>query len=401
MKTLLMPLKVFIDERMVMIMIKYKLFGVLIILIFLISGCTAQYDDPLKEDKFMDLDKQVEEVSATSRFPKNPNLDLVFDTSKLKEIWLAGGCFWGVEAYMSRVYGVYEVTSGYANGDTENPTYEDVSYHNSGHAETVHVLYDPERVDLAALLDYFFLIIDPTMLNQQGLDRGEQYRTGIYYMDDNDKEVIELVMAKEQEKYEKPIVTEVELLEQYTLAEEYHQDYLEKNPDGYCHIEFDSLEEQNIPIVIDPLMYPKPSDEELRETLTAIQYKVTQGDSTEAAFSNEYWDNFEHGIYVDVATGEPLFSSVDKFESGCGWPSFTKPIVPEVIVTNVDNSFNMTRTEVRSRSGDSHLGHVFEDGPADKGGLRYCINSASIRFIPLADMDAEGYGYLEDIANSN
>jgi peptide methionine sulfoxide reductase msrA/msrB len=377
---------------------KYIIFGVLIILALILYRSLTINSNQSKDVKDMEANAVIKVADATSKFPINPNLDLAFDKSGLEEIWLAGGCFWGVEAYMTRIYGVFDVTSGYANGDTENPTYEEVSYKNTGHAETVHVRYDPERVDLATLLNYFFKIINPTVLNQQGNDRGEQYRTGIYYKKDTDKVVIAQVIAREQEKYEDPIVTETEQLTNYTLAEEYHQDYLEKNPDGYCHIEFDSLEDQSIPIEIDPMMYPKPSDETLKMTLTPAQYKVTQDNATEAAFSNEYWDTFEPGIYVDVATGEPLFSSADKFESGCGWPSFTKPILPEVVVTLEDSSFNMIRTEVRSRSGNSHLGHVFTDGPKDKGGLRYCINSASIKFIALADLQATGYGYLESIA---
>ncbi|PSL41475.1 peptide methionine sulfoxide reductase msrA/msrB [Planomicrobium soli] len=336
-------------------------------------------------------------AAGASKFPDNPNAQLEFDTDKLEDVWLAGGCFWGVEAYMSRVYGVYDVTSGYANGSTKNPTYEEVTRKNTGHAETVHVRYDPERVDLEKLISQYFVIIDPTILNQQGNDRGEQYRTGIYYKNEEDRAVIDKVAAKEASKYDDPIVTEVEPLEHYYLAEEYHQDYLEKNPDGYCHIEFDSLEDQDIPALIDPAKYPKPSDEVLKEKLTEAQYNVTQNDDTETAYSNEYWDNYEPGIYVDVATGEPLFSSADKYDSQCGWPSFTKPIEPNVVTKHKDSSFNMVRIEVRSRSGDSHLGHVFEDGPKDKGGLRYCINSASILFIPQEEMDEAGYGYLKSI----
>ncbi|GIP42471.1 peptide-methionine (R)-S-oxide reductase [Paenibacillus sp. J45TS6] len=336
-------------------------------------------------------------LKADSKYPENPNVNLAFDENNLEEIWLAGGCFWGVEAYMARVYGVYDVTSGYANGHTENPTYEQVIRGNTGYAETVHVTYDPERVDLEKLLTYYFKIIDPTILNQQGNDRGEQYRTGIYYINEEDRKVIDKVMAAEQERYDDPIVTEVEKLTSYTLAEEYHQDYLEKNPDGYCHVEFDSLENQEIPSLIDPALYPKPSEEEIKAKLTDEQYEVTQGKGTERAFSNVYWDNYEPGIYVDVVTGEPLFSSADKYDSMCGWPSFTKPIDPAVVLEYEDTSYNMIRTEVRSRTGNSHLGHVFEDGPEDRGGLRYCINSASITFIPQADMEAAGYGYLEHL----
>lgn len=335
-------------------------------------------------------------AESTSRFPDNPNKDLEFDTDKLEDIWFAGGCFWGVEAYMARVYGVYDVTSGYANGTTEKPTYQEVLYENTGHAETVHVRYDPERIDLESLVSQFFMIIDPTLLNQQGNDKGTQYRTAVYYENEEDRAIIDGVAAAEAERYDKPIVTEIEPLEHYYLAEEYHQDYLEKNPDGYCHIEFDSLEDQEIPSLIDPAAYPKPSDEELKEKLTEAQYNVTQNNDTETAYSNEYWDTYEPGLYVDVATGEPLFSSTDKYDSKCGWPSFTKPIEPEVVTEHIDTSYNMMRTEVRSRAGDSHLGHVFNDGPKDKGGLRYCINSASILFIPAEEMEEKGYGYLSN-----
>lgn len=333
-------------------------------------------------------------AAASSKYPANPNDNLTFDETNLKDIYLAGGCFWGVEAYMERVYGVYEVTSGYANGTTENPTYEDVITGETGHAETVHVQYDPERTDLTTILDHFFTIIDPTSLNKQGNDRGTQYRSGVFYTDPAEQAVIEKVVREQQKRYDDKIVTEVELLTSYTLAEEYHQDYLEKNPNGYCHVEFDSLEDQEIPSVIDPADYPKPGDKELKAKLTEAQYKVTQGSDTEAAFSNKYWDSFEDGIYIDVATGEPLFSSKDKYDSQCGWPSFTQPIIPEVVTEHKDKSFNMVRIEVRSRAGDSHLGHVFDDGPKDRGGLRYCINSAAIDFVPLEEMEDAGYGYL-------
>lgn len=370
---------------------KSKFSMLLLLLLFMLTACS------LPEAATTSGNAAADASESTSRFPDNPNKDLQFDEDKLHEIWFAGGCFWGVEAYMARVYGVYDATSGYANGTTENPSYEEVLYQNTGHAETVHVQYDPERIDLESLVSQFFTIIDPTLLNQQGNDKGTQYRTGVYYADEAERAVIEEVVAAEAERYDKPIVTEVEQLEHYYLAEEYHQDYLEKNPDGYCHIEFDSLEDQEIPALIDPADYPKPSDEELKATLTEAQFNVTQKNDTETAYSNDYWDNYEPGLYVDVATGEPLFSSADKYDSKCGWPSFTKPIEPGVVTEHVDSSFNMKRTEVRSRAGDSHLGHVFSDGPIDKGGLRYCINSASILFIPAADMEAKGYGYLSSL----
>jgi len=329
-------------------------------------------------------------VEAAGRLPANPNEGKVYDMGLLKEIYLAGGCFWGLEAYMARVPGVYDAESGYANGNTENPSYEDLIYRQSGHAETVRVQYDPNTVSLTTLLKYYFKVIDPTSLNKQGNDRGIQYRTGIYYTDPAELPVIQTEISDVQNKYTKPVVVEVKPLLQYFKAEEYHQDYLEKNPDGYCHIDLNLVTEP----VIDSMKYPKPSDAALREKLTEIQYRVTQLNDTERAFSNEFWDNHRQGLYVDVATGEPLFTSIDKYDSGCGWPSFTKPISQEVVTYREDRSFNMIRVEVRSRSGNSHLGHVFDDGPADKGGKRFCINSAAIAFIPLEDMDALGYGYL-------
>lgn len=313
-----------------------------------------------------------------------------YSNVRLKEIYLAGGCFWGMEAYLERIYGVADAVSGYANGHTENPKYEDLLYNNSGHAETVQVKYDPERISLQALLTYYMKVVDPTSINQQGNDKGLQYRTGIYYTDPAEEKIIREFLAEQQKKYEKPIRIENLPLDNFTKAEDYHQDYLQKNPNGYCHIDLNKAQE----IVIDSWKYHKPSEQELRQRLSESQYAVTQQNDTERPFSNEYWDNKEAGIYVDVATGEPLFVSTDKYDSGCGWPSFTKPISKDVLTYQEDKSHNMNRTEVRSRTGDSHLGHVFEDGPKEEGGLRYCINSASLRFIPKAEMKEKGYEYL-------
>ncbi len=321
---------------------------------------------------------------------QNPNEKLDYSKAKLKEIYLAGGCFWGLEAYMERIYGVADAISGYANGNTSNPKYEDLLYKNSGHAETVQVKYDPEKIDLKTLLSYYIKVVDPTSLNKQGNDKGSQYRTGIYFTEEAEQKIIAEFLKEQQKKYDKPILIENLPLKDFTMAEEYHQDYLKKNPNGYCHIDLNQANE----VIIDPAKYPKPSDEELKKKLSEAQYMVTQLNNTESAFSNEYWDNKEAGLYVDVATGEPLFASTDKYDSGCGWPSFTRPIAKDVLTYHSDSSYNMIRTEVRSRSGDSHLGHVFEDGPKDRGGLRYCINSASIRFIPLGEMKEQGYEYL-------
>ena len=323
----------------------------------------------------------------------------------LHTIYLAGGCFWGIEAYVKKFPGVYDTDVGYANGNTENPTYEQVCYDNTGHAETVKVVYDTSRITTKQLLDGFFKVVNPTSVNQQGNDRGSQYRSGIYYMDEGDKAVAETAIAEQQEAYTAPIVTEVLPLDNFYLAEDYHQDYLDKNPGGYCHIDLNDADEfieeedlgtDSLSSLIKAEDYPVPSDEKLREMLTDIQYKVTQMGDTERPYTNEYTDNFDKGIYVDVVTGEPLFSSADKFESGCGWPSFSKPIVPEVVTEQDDTSFNMVRTEVRSRAGNTHLGHVFNDGPKELGGLRYCINSASIRFIPYDNLETQGYGFLKD-----
>ena len=281
--------------------------------------------------------------------------------------------------------------SGYVSQNSRTATTTNYQLlHATDHAETVKVTYDPNKISLDKLLQYYFRVIDPTSINKQGNDRGRQYRTGIYYQNEQDKAVIEAALKTLQSKYQVPIQIEVEPLKNYVEAEEYHQDYLKKNPNGYCHIDIKKADEP----LIDDKKYPKPSDAELKQKLTALQYDVTQGKHTERSFSNEYWDNFAPGIYVDITTGEPLFSSKDKFESGCGWPSFTKPIAAEVAEYQRDNSFNMTRIEVLSRSGHAHLGHVFDDGPRDKGGLRYCINSASIKFIPLDEMEKQGYGDL-------
>ncbi|MCR3923201.1 MAG: peptide-methionine (R)-S-oxide reductase MsrB [Firmicutes bacterium] len=314
-----------------------------------------------------------------SGLPDNPNMIVDYDGEKLREIWFAGGCFWGVEAYFARVYGVAKTSVGYANGKSEDPTYQDIKY--SGHVEAVHVSYDPSLVSLETLLTYYFRIIDPTSVNRQGNDLGTQYRTGIYYHYHSDRVIIEGALAQEQLKYKTPLVVEVMPLEHYYLAEDYHQSYLEKNPGGYCHVDFSQL--------ATPVQYSKPSDEHLRGSLTEMQYKVTQKSATEPPFDNEYWDHYERGIYVDVVTGEPLFLSSAKFDSGCGWPSYTRAI-EDVVIEKEDRNLGMLRTEVRSGVGDSHLGHVFNDGP--QGGLRYCINSAALRFIPVEEMEAAGYG---------
>lgn len=305
-------------------------------------------------------------------------------------IYLAGGCFWGLEAYFQRIQGVLNVVSGYANGRTEHPTYEDVCHRDTGHAETVCVEYDAEQISLDDLLRHFFRVIDPTSFNRQGNDVGTQYRTGIYYTQPEQRAAAEMAIAREQTFYEQAIVVEVSPLQHFYVAEDYHQDYLDKNPNGYCHID---LSLAKVPL---SGCFTKPSHEQLREMLTPEQYYVTQENGTERPFSHEYDYLFDAGIYVDVVSGEPLFSSSDKFDSGCGWPSFCRPISSVAITNHHDSSHNMVRVEVRSRQADSHLGHVFPDAPRELGGLRYCINGASLRFVPLDEMDEQGYGAWKD-----
>lgn len=324
----------------------------------------------------------------------NTSLNEDYKEEEVKSIYLAGGCFWGVEEYMERIDGIVDAVSGYANGNTKNPSYEDVIYKNTGHAETVLVKYDPDKIDLTEILLYYFKVVDPTSINRQGNDIGIQYRSGIYYSDKDQLETIEKVVALEQDKYKKDIVVEVVPIENFYEAEDYHQDYLKKNPNGYCHI---NLDEAYTGVERDESLgnmdlYLKPSDEELKEKLSPEEYDVTQNGGTERAFTHEYDKLDEKGIYVDIVTGEPLFSSQDKYDSGCGWPSFTKPIDEKYVKEYQDNSLGMSRVEVKSKSGDSHLGHIFTDGPKDKGGLRYCINGSSLNFIPYEDLEEEGYG---------
>lgn len=306
-----------------------------------------------------------------------------------KLIYLAGGCFWGLEKYLSEIKGVLETEAGYANGNTKNPSYKEVCTDTTGFAETVKIKYDPHIVSLPFILQLYYDAIDPTSLNRQGGDTGTQYRTGVYYVDEADKEVIGQSIKTLQLKYTQPIVIEVMPLFSYYPAEEYHQKYLDKNPGGYCHIDksmFQKAKEAN--------EYKPKTRQELKQILTQTQYDVTQNNATEQPFENEYYDNFKEGIYVDVTTGQPLFVSTDKFESGCGWPSFSKPISHDLILSLTDNSHGMNRTEVRSKTGNTHLGHVFNDGPVQLGGLRYCINSAALKFIPKDEMISAGYGHL-------
>ena len=358
------------------------LLGMAGLLLFGCSGCASATGEETMKNQAANTELEIQDQSWQEWE----------DASRLREIFFAGGCFWGVESYFSQVPGVRSATVGYANGDIANPSYQEVCTGKTGHAETVHLVYDPNQVSLQTLTEHFFLIINPLTLNRQGNDSGSQYRSGVYYTDESDLELLQQVRDAEQEKYTAPIQTELLPLRCYYLAEDYHQDYLEKNPGGYCHIDFSSL--ADFPRLEQSSAYSRPSDQEIRSMLTEEQYRVTQENATERPFSGEYDQLFEPGIYVDVVTGEPLFLSADKYDAGCGWPSFSRPIDADAVVESSDTSYGMNRTEVRSRIGDSHLGHVFSDGPAALGGMRYCINSASLRFVPYAEMEKEGYGDL-------
>lgn len=311
----------------------------------------------------------------------------------LKTIYLAGGCFWGTAHLFSLVPGVTATVAGYANSDVDSPSYQAVCTGCTGAAETVKVVYDSDAVGLTDLLQLYFRSIDPVAVNRQGNDVGSQYRTGIYYDDPGDRPVVDAAVAALQRRVSEPLAIETGELRNFYPAEEYHQDYLYKNPGGYCHV--------------DPALFgvarnwkkdacrpdcPAEAKEALRRRLTPLQWEVTQNAATERPFVNEYDREFRRGIYVDITDGTPLFVSSDKFDSGCGWPAFSRPLDGAFLSEHVDTSYGRVRTEVRSSLSGAHLGHVFEDGPEEAGGLRYCINSASLRFIPLEDMDSEGYG---------
>ena len=363
-------------------------FFLLVASAMLLSGCSAFRHQPSETGR-----KATEETGQTANISGEEGFYM--DTTE-HVIYLAGGCFWGIEQLMASIPGVIDARSGYANGTGEaDANYQAVCTGETGFRETVRVEYDPEQVSLDALLLAYFYVIDPTVENRQGNDWGSQYQTGVYYTNDKAKETVERIAEIERGR-SKAFFVEIGPLVNFYPAEEYHQDYLEKNPGGYCHIPRAEIELFSR-LRIDPGDYQKPAAEAIRDKLTAEQYRITQESGTEQPFFNEFWNQFEQGIYVDVVTGEPLFSSTDKFESGCGWPAFSKPIESPAVVELPDDSYGMHRTEVRSRAGNSHLGHVFRDDPESPNGVRYCINSASLRFIPYGKMEAEGYGYLLDL----
>ncbi len=326
------------------------------------------------------------------------------EAGKMSTAVFAGGCFWCVEADFQKIDGVQQAISGYTGGRTENPSYQQVSRGGSGHLEAVQVHFDPCKVSYQELLSHFWRMVDPTDGGGQFVDRGEQYRTAIYYADDEQRLQAEASKKAldEAKILPRPVATAILPLQVFYPAEEYHQDYAKKNSSHYQRYRSGSGRDQFIarmctllpaqtPAATPSPRYARPDDAELRQRLTPLQYKVARENGTEPPFRNDYWNNHAAGIYVDIVSGEPLFSSTDKFDSGTGWPSFTKPLAPDKVVEKSDRSLFMARTEVRSALADSHLGHVFNDGPKPSG-MRYCINSAALRFIPAEALEGEGLG---------
>ncbi len=307
----------------------------------------------------------------------------------LEKATFAGGCFWCMVKPFDEQDGIEEVVSGYTGGHKENPTYKEVCSETTGHYEAVQITFNPQIFPYEKLLDVFWSQIDPTDAGGQFHDRGDSYRTAIFYHSDEQREIA--LKSKhdlaQSGRFKDPIVTEILPAKPFYAAEEYHQDYYKKNPFRYKMYQTGSGRAAFI-----KENWKKENHADLKKKLTPMQYEVTQNNGTEPPFKNEFWNHTEEGIYVDIVSGEPLFSSLDKYDAGCGWPSFTKPINKEQIKEEMDVTHRMVRTEVRSKEGDSHLGHVFEDGPVDKGGLRYCINSAALRFIPVGQLEKEGYG---------
>lgn len=331
------------------------------------------------------------------------------DKEKSKIIF-AGGCFWCTEAEFNHYKGVTEAISGYTGGSKDNPTYKEVSSGNTGHREAVLIYYDQSLVTLDELLNKYWSHIDPTDVDGSFADRGSQYTSAIYYFDESQKSIIEKSKSNLEKsgKFDKKIATEILPAVKFYPAEEYHQNYKDKNPVRYNYYREGSGRNEFIRLhwqdgttttnLSSASKYNRPTDDEIKSMLTAEQYNVTQKEGTERPFQNKYWNNKEIGIYVDIVSGEPLFLSTDKYESGTGWPSFVKPVYSGAVTLHEDKKLFTTRVEVRSKVANSHLGHVFDDGPEGRGGKRYCMNSAALRFVPLSEMEKEGYGeYISEI----
>jgi peptide methionine sulfoxide reductase msrA/msrB len=357
---------------------------ILLFLTFFLIGCTNTITNTNNEEVI--IEDNSEEVKMVEE--------------KLAKATFAGGCFWCMESDFEKLKGVKEVISGYSGGDKVDPSYKEVSSGATRHREVVQIIYNPNIISYSVLLEHFWKNVDPLNEKGQFCDEGFQYTSAIFYHNEKQKKLAEESKKKVEEVLGGDIFTEISEIKEFYSAEEYHQDYYKKSPVRYktyrklCGRDkrLSGLwENKNIGIGSSNDIFIKPSDEELKEILTPIQYKVTQKEGTERAFNNEYWDNHEEGIYVDIVSGEVLFSSNEKFDSGTGWPSFTQPIEPDNIITKKDYKLIVPRTEVRSKQADSHLGHILLDGPEWNDKIRYCMNSAALRFIPKENFEKEGY----------